>query len=131
MQSQKKKHHYFLYGFYLFGLIGFCNSMLLHSVKLQFFMCCFFPTYMLRFDEFHRKKRIRQLLRRKRLDYEDGINNLEDLRRVVFNLIYAPEKKEEEQRELIQQTKEKLKELKGMHRSPRARLEVPADVRRN
>lgn len=131
MHSQKRKHHYFLYGFYLFGFIGFGNSMLLHSVKLQFFMYCFYPSSMFSFDEFHRRKRIRQLYRRKRLDYEDGINNLEDLRRVVYNLIYAPERKEEEERELIQQTKEKLKELKGTVRSRRARPQVPADVRRD
>ena len=93
-----------------------CNSILLHSVKVQFFMYSFYPSHMFAFDEFHRRKRIRQLIRRKSLDYEDGINNLEDLKRVVFNLIAAPERKEEEERELIETTKQKMKELKGTRR---------------
>jgi len=105
-----------LYGFYLFGLIGFGNSLLLHSVKLQFFMYTFFPDYMFAFDDFHRRKRIRELYWMKRLDFEEGINSLEDVRRVVYNFVFSPEQKEEEERELFEQTKEKLRDLKGSHR---------------
>ena len=68
---------------------------------------------MLGFDHFHRMRKIRTMKRRKEWEYEEGINSLDDLKRVLNNIINSPNKKEEDEIELLRKTKEQMEKNNG------------------
>lgn len=89
--------NFFVYGFIMFGAIGFLEGLLLHHKIFQFYSYTLWPSRMKSFDEYQDRKQAYIDSKLRDIEFDGKLENVEDAKRLIFNSINKPSLKKAEE----------------------------------